>query len=203
MSKILLLFILACLVWYHRNNNNEVRVIRNALSPSQLNALRKRLPRDQLYHATNTDAHLGQSGRKSVPVKLDSFQIRIGNYVVHPGIPPEYRVYYTGSHGMDWHRDQRVLPAGVGYYECVLTLFNDSDSVFECKDRCGGLFTRTIRPTTNTLVMLRPEGVEHRVTPVTVGNREILKFVVVPSPMVTGVHHDVISVRDLNMHDLH
>lgn len=187
------MFILACLVWYHNNNNNnnELRVIRNALSPSELNALRKRLPRGQLYAKTKTDAHLGQSGRKSVPVKLDS----IGNYVAHPGVPPEYRVYYTGSHGMDWHRDQRVLPAGVDYYECVLTLFNDSDSVFEYKDRCWGGTRRTIRPTANTLIMVRPESVEHRVTPVTVGNREILKFVVVvPTPMVTGVHHDAVSV---------
>lgn len=173
----------------------ELRVIRNALSPSQLDALRSRLlvHRDRLYStASTTDAHVGQGGRRSVPVE-HHLLLRIGNYTVYPGVPPEHRVYYTGSHGMDWHRDQRVLPAGFDYYECVLTLFNDSDSVFEYKDRWG-LFNHTIRPTANTLVMLRPEGVKHRVTPVTVGNREILKFVVVPTPMITGVHNDVTPV---------
>ena len=192
--RLVLLFMLTFIVWFgnHPGTNNELRVIRNALPPSQLNALRARLPRDRLY-STHTDAHVGQGGRKSVVV-TDSLQIRIGNYTVYPGVPPEHRVYYTGSHGMDWHRDQRVLPAGSDYYECVLTLRNDSDSVFEYKDRWG-LFTHTIQPTANTLVMLRPEGVKHRVTPVTTGNREILKFVVVPTSMVpTGGNHDVTPV---------
>lgn len=190
---VVLLFALFALKVGHPRR--ELRVIRNALSPSQLDALRSSLAvnRDRLYSTTSkTDAHVGQGGRRSVPVA--ELRLRIGNHhTVYPGVPPEHRVYYTGSRGMDWHRDQRVLPAGVDYYECVLTLFNDSDSVFEYKDRWG-LFTHTIRPTANTLVMLRPEGVKHRVTPVTVGNREILKFVVVPTPMITGVHNDVTPV---------
>lgn len=187
--KLLLLLLFILFILFNHSNNDELLVIRNALSPSQLAALRARLPRDHLYSTKNTDAHVGQSGRKSVPVEISS--LTLGNHSVHPAIPSEYRVYYTGSHGMDWHRDQRVL-TGSDYYECVLTVFNDSDSVFEYKDRWG--MTRTIRPTANTLVMLRPEGVKHRVTPVTRGNREILKFVVVPTSMVTDVHNDIVIV---------
>lgn len=173
----------------------EIRVIRNALSPSEFDALRSRLPRNLLYHQ-KTDAHVGQSGRKSVQVDIDS--LIIGKYMLYHGIPPEYRVYYTGSHGMDWHRDERVLPVGIDYYECVLTLFNDSDSVFEYKDY---MFTRTIRPTANTLIMLKPEDVKHRVTPITSGNREILKFVVVPTSMMSHIHNNTFPMDNLNLHN--
>ena len=190
---LLLLLLIFFLLGNSNNSNNELWVIRNALPPSQLDALRARLPRDRLY-LTKTDAHIGQCGRKSVTIDIDSISTIIRGHTVYPGIRPEYRVYYTGSRGMDWHRDQRVL--SLDYYECVLTLFNDSDSVFEYKDRLG--VTRTIRPTVNTLIMLKPEGVKHRVTPVTRGNREILKFVVVPTPMVTGVHNDTLRRRTLS-----
>jgi len=43
--------------------------------------------------------------------------------------PIEYRKYETGSEGMPWHQDKPLY--NQPYYECVLTLENNSDSIFE------------------------------------------------------------------------
>jgi hypothetical protein len=91
---------------------------------------------------------------------------------------------------MDWHADVRVLPGD--YSEVVLTLRNDSDSVFEYKT-LGGWLTRRIVPTEGTVVFVRPEDVVHRVTPVSHGSREILKFVVVPTGVISDTHYDALG----------
>jgi hypothetical protein len=134
-----------------------------------------------------TDAHVGQSGRRSTPLDPEKYphvyhylDAMFSGFRVSRAIPVEHRLYFTGSNGMDWHKDERLLP-GIKYYEIVWTLHNDSDSVFQWSQ--WGV-TRTLRPKAGTLVWVRPEDICHRVTPVTRGSREILKFVVVP----TGVH---------------
>ena len=180
MRVLISLIVLICITWYY-TEYNDIWVIQNVLSIDDYRYLRCNLPREQLYFDTKTDAHVGQSGRKSVvisdPKIINVLNSVLDKYTVNVKIPCEYRLYYTGSHGMDWHRDERVLPSD--YFECVLTLFNDSDSVFEYKDRLG--LTHTVKPKANTMIMLKPEGVNHRVTPLTRGNREILKFIIVPS----------------------
>lgn len=84
----------------------------------------------------------------------------------------EYRVYPKGAH-MDWHRDMNlgfISPQ----YECILTLENTSDSIFQYK-KDGKI--HSITPAPNTLIIVRGNGIEHRVTPVTKGQRSILKFI--------------------------
>lgn len=132
-----------------------------------------------------TDAHLGQPGRRSTPLDPEkyphvyrSLDALFSGFQVSREIPVEHRLYFTGSNGMDWHRDERLLPGK--YYEIVWTLHNDSDSVFQWS-QWG--FTRTVRPVTGTVMWVRPEEISHRVTPVTHGSREILKFVIVPTGM--------------------
>lgn len=88
----------------------------------------------------------------------------------------DYRVYPKGSNGLDWHRDTRVMDGR--YYEGVLTLWNDTDSLFEYKLNS---VVRQLRTEPNTLVLVKPEGIMHRVTPVRRGgSRAILKCVYTP-----------------------
>tara|TARA_B000000475_G_scaffold221447_1_gene184694 strand:+ start:2708 stop:3271 length:564 start_codon:yes stop_codon:yes gene_type:complete len=129
---------------------------------------------------TESDSKVGQPGRKSIQIHDPYVYDMLGRiaprgYWVSREVPPEYRVYFTGSSGMAWHRDQRVIDGD--YLEAVLTLHNTSDSEFEHKALFG---TRSIRPRVGTLVMVKPGGIYHRVTPVTTGSREILKFVLSP-----------------------
>lgn len=133
---------------------------------------------------TPTDAHVGQPGRQSIVLSPDDFQplyayldtLVPGYRVSRVHAPVEHRLYFTGSSGMDWHKDQR-LEIAQEYLEGVLTVHNDSDSVFEYL--AWGLFPRRVVPHKGTLVLLRPNDVTHRVTPVRRGSREILKIVFV------------------------
>jgi hypothetical protein len=150
-----------------------------------------RLP-DELLHLRAlrsqlvSDARFGQPGRASValdPLQFEQ-QYNILDLVVGPEfkvsrqIPVEYRMYPTGSCGMDWHADQKITKGD--YYEAILTLTNDSDSVFQYRNWLGLPVTVSCPP--GRLVLVRPNGPSHRVTPVTKGSREILKFlIIVPS----------------------
>lgn len=156
-----------------------------------LNARLSDVPKSQ-----KTDAHLGQAGRISTPLPYDAFsdvydhlESLLGAYRVVREIPIEHRLYYTGSGGMDWHADVRILPGD--YYEVVMTIRNDSDSVFEYQ-LFGGLWCNKIRPVAGTVVFVRPNDLVHRVTPVTYGSREILKFVVVPTGVISDTHDDAL-----------
>jgi hypothetical protein len=93
-----------------------------------------------------------------------------------PATPVEYRVYGVGD-WMGWHRDGVLphMPVGDPQYECVLTLNNTSDSMFEWVDDAGRVCGLKTVP--NMLVVVRGGGVKHRVTRVTRGQRGTLKFV--------------------------
>tara|TARA_B100001287_G_C22483177_1_gene435352 strand:- start:78 stop:698 length:621 start_codon:yes stop_codon:yes gene_type:complete len=91
-----------------------------------------------------------------------------------PSYPIEYRKYFTGSKGMMWHIDTSLFIPDA--FEIVLTLDNSSDSCFQWIDNNGAL--QSILPKKNDLVIVRPQTVQHRVTPINVGERTILKFVV-------------------------
>lgn len=132
-----------------------------------------------------SDARFGQPGRASFRMDPSEFdkEYAILDTLVGPEfkvlrkIPMEYRMYPTGSSGMDWHSDQKDLEGD--YYEAILTLSNSSDSVFQYKNLFG--LQKTVYCPPGRLVLVRPNGPSHRVTPVTKGSREILKFIVVPS----------------------
>lgn len=169
-----ILLFLCCIVYF---KNDNIRISRVCL-PERLLSLRS------LRWNLVSDARFGQPGRTSFRLDPSDFKTEyelldkiVGpEFKVSRRIPVEYRMYPTGSSGMDWHSDQRVL-TNVSYYEAILTLANDSDSFFQYRKH--GRVSVSCPP--GRLVLVRPNGPSHRVTPVTRGSREILKFVVVPS----------------------
>jgi hypothetical protein len=87
-------------------------------------------------------------------------------------VPVEYRKYPVGSRGMKWHRDTMLIGR---QYECVYTLTNTSDSHTMWRDLFGNEHATWAEP--NSLIVVQAGGVEHAVTPVTSGERTIVKFV--------------------------
>ena len=90
-----------------------------------------------------------------------------------PSYPIEYRKYFTGSKGTPWHKDTSLFDPDC--FEVVLTLTNTSDSTFEWKENN---IIKQLKPTPNTLVIVRPNSVEHRVTELNQGDRTILKYII-------------------------
>ena len=101
-------------------------------------------------------------------IKDDDVDIKL-----KPSFPVEYRKYFTGSQGMNWHQDTSLFEPDC--FEVVLTLTNNSDSKFKWID---GNMENSVSPKANTLTIVRPKSVLHSVTPVNSGERTILKFVV-------------------------
>ena len=89
-----------------------------------------------------------------------------------PTYPIEIRKYPTGSKGMQWHKDLSLFSPDC--YEVVLTLENTSDSKF----KYDFINRKSLLTKANTLTIVKPNGVLHKVTPVNYGQRVILKFVV-------------------------
>lgn len=89
-----------------------------------------------------------------------------------PQIPVEYRKYVVGSY-MNWHKDTIMLNDQL-QYECVITITNTSDSE-TLMDK--GLYTSSIETKPNSLLIVRAQGVMHKVTKLTQGERTIIKLV--------------------------
>ncbi len=89
-----------------------------------------------------------------------------------PEIPVEYRKYVVGSY-MNWHRDTKMLNEQL-QYECVITVTNTSDSetLFD-----KNIYTTKIETAPNSLIIVRANGVMHKVTKLTQGERTIIKLV--------------------------
>lgn len=87
-------------------------------------------------------------------------------------VPIEYRRYGVGSGGMIWHRDVALIG---NQYECVYTLTNTSNSMTMRRDWIGNEEAIWTEP--NSLLLVKANGVMHSVTPVTSGERSIVKFV--------------------------
>ena len=86
--------------------------------------------------------------------------------------PVEYRVYENGGM-MKWHRDDQMYRKP--QYEIVYTVDNTSDSRTEWYDPD----TNTIHGVStepNSILLVKATSVLHRVTPVNMGSRKILKF---------------------------
>ena len=95
-----------------------------------------------------------------------------GSTLLPADVPLEFRVYPSGS-CMDWHQDVALYVEP--QYELVFTLENSSDSQTQWQDERGSRRGGWTEP--NSVLMVRAEHVVHRVTPVTRGERSIVKFV--------------------------
>jgi len=87
-------------------------------------------------------------------------------------IPVEYRKYQVGCGGMKWHRDTSLIGR---QYECVYTVANTSDSMTLTRDWLWNEHAVWAEP--NSLMVVQAGGVMHGVSPVTIGERSIVKFV--------------------------
>lgn len=97
--------------------------------------------------------------------------IYLGEGVFPSDVPVEYRVYREGS-SMDWHSDTPLYTDP--QYELVFTVDNTTDSYTEWSD---GFRTHRIYTKPNSILIIRAKGARHRVSPVSWGERSILKFV--------------------------
>jgi hypothetical protein len=164
-------FLLMICVGKPNNENNDIVIKYNFLSSDDFNelvdSLRSFVPVKDLR----------TSERLSVNIDCPKINDIIFKYFFKskhtPSFPIEYRCYFEGSKGMGWHSDTKLFDHD-NYYEAVLTIDNESDSLFEYGD-----ISMWVPP--NTLVLVRPEGIAHRVTELTKGYRTILKFIVCDS----------------------
>lgn len=97
-----------------------------------------------------------------------------GKVAVDHIYPIEYREYDTQSQGMKWHVDKSLFFNP--YFECILTLENNTYSMFQYYDNEGVI--QSVVPKPNTLICVTPNTIPHQVTPTLKGSRTILKFVV-------------------------
>jgi hypothetical protein len=91
----------------------------------------------------------------------------------HPSLPIEYREYSHGS-SMPWHRDTIVTNNGTPQIELVFTIRNTSNSRtewFSDKTRT----THRVHSEPNSVMITQGGSVMHQVTPLTSGERTIVK----------------------------
>ena len=93
--------------------------------------------------------------------------------MILPSFPIEYRKYENKSIGMNWHKDLALYSGE--YFEAVLTIDNYSDSNFEFIYNNKNYIIKT-QP--NMLILVKPNTIIHRVTPLNRGFRTILKYVI-------------------------
>jgi hypothetical protein len=74
---------------------------------------------------------------------------------------------------MDWHTDTIMLNNQL-QYECVITISNTSDSETLLDKK---IYTSHIETEPNSLLIVRANGVRHKVTELTKGERTIIKLV--------------------------
>lgn len=87
--------------------------------------------------------------------------------------PIEYRKYSLGSF-MKRHSDKLIY--SIPQYECIFTISNNSD----CKTvfyEDSGNSKKEIQTIPNSIMIVRAQGIEHEVLPLTRGERYFLKFI--------------------------
>ncbi|KAL3796105.1 hypothetical protein HJC23_000608, partial [Cyclotella cryptica] len=128
-----------------------------------------------------------------------------GRMVIAPDVPIELRIYEKAGAGMEWHTDDILYnPPQV---EVVLTLENNSDCCTMWKPRKGiqhleeGETTHhhgaieSVQTTPNSGLILKAGGVEHKVSPLGMGRRVILKL--------AFVREGALMLEDMAMHASH
>ena len=82
---------------------------------------------------------------------------------------------------MHWHCDMPLYQEP--QYECVYTLSNTTDSTTQWKKYTTSCLKgeeeiiKEVSTKANSLILVKADAVEHQVTPVTYGDRYILKFI--------------------------
>jgi hypothetical protein len=153
-------------------SQNDHRHLLDELSAAQLNDERNNMAPGRLrtYIRPGTKTHRIFTSRQLTEYFSHVFQRPLVSGADR--VPVEYRKYPAGCEGMKWHRDTMLIGR---QYECVYTLTNTSDSVTKWRDLFGR--EHPVRPEPNSLIVVQAGGVEHAVTPVTSGERTIVKFV--------------------------
>ena len=165
-------------------NNQSILILNNFFSESDFNKIINICKKLEVYKDDRVP------GRQTGCIQYDKYQElydlmyknnkfvstikpMMDNINFPPDYPIEYRIYNTGSSGMDWHKDISMFSPDA--LEIVLTLTNSSDSFFEYIDNN---VINKIYPEPNTLMIIQPNTITHQVTPLTKGSRSILKFIV-------------------------
>lgn len=149
----------------------ECRALRPKLAP-ELNCIASGrlgcyLSARSATHAALSDKELAErltrKLRSALPLSASEF-------------PMELRHYPSGS-SMPWHSDE-ALYGPQPQWELIYTVDNDSDSETEWRDAQGRLHGAWTPP--GSLLCVRAEGWQHRVTPVRRGSRLIVKLAYAP-----------------------
>lgn len=155
---------------YRANEFQQLRQFANAIVPKDMVDDAKATGR-RMYVVPDSDPILRVLYNKRFVATVRTLT---GNRKLRPclTIPVEYRTYEVGSY-MDWHNDTQMLPDQL-QYECVVTLTNTSDSETQLE---YPKTIKTLETKPNSLLIVRANGIRHKVTPVKTGKRTILKLV--------------------------
>ncbi|KAK3235393.1 hypothetical protein CYMTET_54401 [Cymbomonas tetramitiformis] len=143
----------------------------------QVSKLRKKVKKDHSFAHNRLSAMISPASKvftlfTSQQVQ-DKLRRLLGGVMVSPAdYPMEFRVYPVGAE-MTWHKDDMLYVEP--QYELIYTISNTSDSRTEWIDEAGTLHSHWVEP--NSLIIVRAESLEHRVTPVKDGERSIVKYV--------------------------
>jgi hypothetical protein len=155
----------------------------NFFSDSDFNIIVKNLPRDIEYIK---EGQFGFKRSKAILRPNHCITNIVKNYLqkietlvnvkVKQYGEVEIRRYDKGDF-FEWHRDFDYINVQGKpiFFECVLTCYNTSDSKTEFMDETTKEIM-SVMTIPNQLILLCIQGVKHQVTPVTTGERIILKF---------------------------
>lgn len=143
----------------------------------QVRKLRKKVKKDHSFAHNRLSAMISPASKVFTVFTSQQVQDKLrrllGGVMVSPAdYPMEFRVYPVGAE-MTWHKDDKLYVEP--QYELIYTISNTSDSRTEWIDEAGRLHSHWVEP--NSLIIVRAESLEHRVTPVNNGERSIVKYV--------------------------
>ena len=192
MIILIIIFLILILIIYYSlnrkldiyNYKNNLLIIKNFYDKSKFNKIKKllskiKLKKDNRVSTRKTlclknDIHKELYDLIYNDNKLKKIINKIYNkkYINNPDFPIEYRKYPNKSSGMHWHKDLSMFSPDC--LEVVLTIENNSNSNF-LWDENGKI--KNIKPSENTLVIVKPNTVSHKVSEVD-GYRTILKYII-------------------------
>ena len=130
------------------------------------------VPEEDVVHQMCCSEFAAEKLRELVLSDEEKLDAKKRNALKPSDVPVEYRIYPFGG-SMDWHRDVALYTEP--QFEIVCTIHNSSDSRTEWKDVDTGR-RRGIRSEPNSVLIVQADSVVHRVTPITKGERSIVKF---------------------------
>jgi hypothetical protein len=167
------------------NYKNNILIIHNFYSNNDFSQINK------YFYKFNPNKDFRLSSRRSLCINYEDNMyvydkiynnIKLKNLIkklynkefkLNPSYPIEYRIYDDKSEGMIWHKDTSLFNPDC--LEVVLTLDNSSDSKFHWIEDDQD---RNIYTSDNTLVIVKPNTILHKVSPLNYGTRRILKFII-------------------------